>query len=165
MSSIARATGISREWLYKHYRNRGAVVIAVTTREVSRFIDGLAAHVTQYDDVEGMITESVAYAVEFHRAHALLQRVIRNEPEILTAVLLDPGGSVLATAVDVSAAYLTALAPLEPEQSVVLAETLVRLVLAITIAPYGRLDLRNPDELRNFARQVVRALLAAPLAD
>jgi hypothetical protein len=36
---------------------------------------------------------------------------------------------------------------------------LVRLVLAITVAPYGRLDLDDPVALRSFAGSVVHGLL------
>jgi AcrR family transcriptional regulator len=161
MSAIARDTGISREWLYRHFRNRDAVVIAVTTREVSRLIDGLAEQAELADDLESIITEAFSYAVEFLGEHALLQQVLRNEPDILSSVLLDQGGSVLTTAVDVSVVYLTAIAPFETDQAVTLAETLVRLVVAITLAPQGRLDLRDPDELRRFGRSVVSALLPA----
>jgi AcrR family transcriptional regulator len=163
MSAIARDAGMSREWLYRHYRNRDAVVIAVTTREVSRLIDGLATQAVLSDELESIVTEAFAYAVEFLSAHALLQRVIHHEPEIIGSVLLDQGGSVLATAVDVSVAYLTAIAPFEPAQAVTLAETLVRLVVAITLAPQGRLDLRNPTALRDFGRSVVSALVPGPV--
>jgi AcrR family transcriptional regulator len=159
MSAIARDTGISREWLYRHFRNRDAVVIAVTTREVSRLIDGLAEQAELSGDLESIITEAFSYAIEFLSEHALLQQVLRHEPDILSSVLLDQSGSVLRTAVDVSVAYLMAIAPFDHDQAVTLAETLVRLVVAITLAPQGRLDLRDPDELRRFGRSVVSALL------
>jgi AcrR family transcriptional regulator len=160
MSALAKDAGISREWLYRHFRNRDAVVIAVTTREVSRLIDGLAAQAVLSETLEDIVTEAFAYAVEFHRDHALLQQVITNEPAILSSVLLDQGGSVLATAVDVSVAYLTAVSAMSDDQAVTIAETLVRLVVALTVAPQGRLDLRDPVELRRFGRRVIASLLA-----
>jgi hypothetical protein len=48
------------------------------------------------------------------------------------------------------------------KQAVIVAETLVRLVVAITVAPAGRLDLGNPQELRRFARAVATPLVATP---
>lgn len=164
MSSIARDAGISREWLYRHFRNRDAVVIAVTTREVSRLIEGLASSVEGAESVEDMVTEAAAYAVDFLRGHGLLQRVLHSEPKIVRSVLLEPDGAVLATAVDVSVAYLSAVAPIEPADAVVVAETLVRLVLAIIVAPHGRLDLDEPPALRGYIRSVVGPMLAGRLA-
>jgi AcrR family transcriptional regulator len=164
MSAIARDAGISREWLYRHFRNRDAVVIAVTTREVSRLIDGLASSVEGAPSVEDMVTEAFAYAVDFLRGHALLQRVLRAEPKIVRSVLLEPDGSVLTTAVDVSVAYLLAVAPIDEAEAVVVAETLVRLVLAIIVAPHGRLDLDEPVALRHYIRSVVRPMLAGRIA-
>lgn len=161
MSAIARDAGISREWLYRHFRNRDAVVIAVTTREVSSLIEGLAKSVENAPSVEAMVTEAFAYAVDFLRAHGLLQRVLSGEPEIARAVLLEPDGSVLATAVDVSVAYLMAVSPIAEADAVEVAETLVRLVLAIIVAPYGRLELNEPTALRHYIRGVVAPMLAS----
>jgi AcrR family transcriptional regulator len=161
MSQLARDAGISREWLYRHFANRDAVAIAVSRREIERLIDGLAASAVAGDDVESILTDAFAYAVEFLRAHALLQQVIRNEPAAFAALLHDQGETVIATAVDVSVEYIAAISAVKPKQAVVIAETLVRLVVAITVAPYGRLDLDDPVELRRFARSVVHGLLAA----
>jgi AcrR family transcriptional regulator len=164
MSSIAKDAGISREWLYRHFSNRNAVVVAVTTREVATLIDGLAAQAVLSDELDNVITEAFSFAVEFLRDHALLQQVLHTEPAILTSVLLDQSGSVLGTAVDVSVAYLMAIAPFEEALAVTLAETLVRLVVAVTVAPAGRLDLRDPAELRRFGRAVVSSMVPASVA-
>jgi AcrR family transcriptional regulator len=51
MSSIAAEAGLSREWLYRHFPNRDAVVAGVAQRELRRFIDGLAIRATDHTDV------------------------------------------------------------------------------------------------------------------
>lgn len=43
MSSIAAEAGLSREWRYRHFPNRDAVVQALLQRELRRFIDGLGS--------------------------------------------------------------------------------------------------------------------------
>lgn len=159
MAQLARDAGISREWLYRHFRNRDEIAIAVARREVERLIDGLGANVDASADIVTSVAAAFSFAVEFVRDHELLQQVINNEPERFIALLHDDGGVVLATAVDVSVVYLRAIASLTNKEAVVIAETLVRLVVALTVAPSGRLDLRNPAELRRFARAVVTPLL------
>jgi len=160
MAQLARDSGISREWLYRHFRNRDEIAIAVARREVERLIDGLAENVDANADLVATVADAFSFAVEFVRDHELLQQVIRNEPERFIALLQDDGGVVLATAVDVSVVYLRAISSLTNKQAVVIAETLVRLVVALTVAPNGRLDLGAPAELRRFARAVVAPLLA-----
>ena len=160
MAQLARDSGISREWLYRHFRNRDELAIAVARREVERLIDGLADNVDVDADLASTVAEAFSFAVEFVRDHKLLQQVIRNEPERFIALLHDDGGVVLATAVDVSVAYLRAISPLTNKQAVIVAETLVRLVVALTVAPSGRLDFGEPAELRRFAGAVVTPLLA-----
>lgn len=162
MSQLARDAGISREWLYRHFRNRDEIAVAVSRREVERLIDGLAENAQADADLETVVTEAFAYAVEFLREHALLQQVISNEPEMFASLLHDSAGIVLSTAVDVSVAYLRAISTMGNKQAVIVAETLVRLVVAITVAPAGRLDLGNPQELRRFARAVATPLVATP---
>jgi AcrR family transcriptional regulator len=160
MAQLARDSGISREWLYRHFRSRDEVAIAVARREVERLINGLGENVDEKADLVTNVAEAFSFAVEFVRDHELLQQVIRNEPQRFIALLHDDGGVVLATAVDVSVVYLRAISSLTNKQTVVVAETLVRLVVALTVAPNGRLDLGDPAELRRFARAVAAPLLA-----
>lgn len=161
MSQLARESGISREWLYKHFRNRDAVVIAVVHRELLRFVDGLAHRAWQADHVDEAVTEAFVYSVEFLRDHELLQRVLRSEPEILSPKLVHRALPTVGLAVETAAIYLKELG-FEPARAVVIAETLVRLVATITFAPVGQLDLAQPDVLRQYAATVVPAILAAP---
>jgi AcrR family transcriptional regulator len=162
MSQIALGAGISREWLYKHFRNRDAIVLAVGRREVVHFIDGLAKRVFELglDDPPAAVTESFVYSVEYARDHALLQRILRDEPDTLNPQLLRRSGSIVDVAIQAAATYLTSLGDLKPDASTAVAETLVRLVASITLVPYGEIDLHDPEELRRYASMVVPAVMA-----
>jgi AcrR family transcriptional regulator len=164
MSQVARDAGISREWLYKHFRNRDALAVAVLRREAVRFIDGLAVRAFHSVDVESAVTDAVIYAIEFLRDHALLQRIVRSEPDALGPALLHDAAPVLGLAVQTGAGYLSALSDLTPEEATVVAETLVRLVASTAVAPRGALDLHDPDQLRRYAEAVVPAVLASAAA-
>jgi AcrR family transcriptional regulator len=161
MSRIARDAGISREWLYKHYRNRDAVVVAVTQREALRFIDGLAARAFQSDDLADAVMDAFVYAVEFLRDHELLQRVLTSEADVLSPRMILDATPVLGIAIQAGAGYLSALGDVEPERALLAAETIVRLAATITFAPRGSVDLHDPDELRRYARVMIPAILAA----
>jgi AcrR family transcriptional regulator len=161
MSQLARDVGISREWLYKHFRNRDAVVLSVTQREVLRFIDGLAHRAYDSDHVEGAVIEAFVYSVEFLRDHALLQRVLDSEADLLSLRMVLDAAPIVGIAVQTFAGYLSAVGDLPPEEAALVADTLVRLVGTITLVPRSAVDLHDPALLRRYAAAVVPAVLAS----
>lgn len=161
MSQIARDAEISREWLYKRFRNRDAIVAAITRREAVRLIDGLVVHSFRVDDFPTALTEVFVYAVEFLRDHALLQRVLANGSSELGSSILGEVEPILAAVVQAGAGYLEVLGGLTPEAALVVAETVVRLGATITLAPRGNLDLHDPEVLRRYAATVIPAVLSA----
>jgi AcrR family transcriptional regulator len=160
MSKIASQAGISREWLYKHFRNRDAVVVAVANREVLRFVDGLAVRAFSSAKLAEALTDVFVYSVEYMRDHPLLQRVLDTEADILSPHLLKDSTSVIGVAVTAGAGYLSAFGDLTPDDATVVAETLVRIVASVTLAPRGSVNLQDPLQLRNYAESMVPALLS-----
>ncbi len=159
MTRIARDAGVSREWLYRQFSNKDAVVVAVSQREVGRFIDGLAVRAFGADDLDTAMIETFVYAVEFLRDHDLLQRVLTEEPDVITGRLLQQGTPLIGMAVQAGAGYLSALGGLPTDKAVTIAEVLVRLVAAITLAPTGALDLHDHEALHRFASSVVPGVI------
>lgn len=161
MTRIARDAGVSREWLYRQFSNRDAVVIAVAKREVGRFIDGLAVRAFGAADLDTAMVETFVYSVEFLRDHVLLQRVLRTESDVVTGRVLQEGAPIVGVAVRAGAGYLSALGDLHHDEAVTVAEVLVRLVATITLAPSAVLDLHDPEQLRRFAASVVPGVIAS----
>ncbi|MGI8662480.1 MAG: TetR/AcrR family transcriptional regulator [Acidimicrobiales bacterium] len=164
MTRIARDAEVSREWLYRQFANRDAVVVAVARREAGRFMDGLALRSFDATDVDGAVTEAVVYSVEFLRDHALLQRVLRTETDIVTGRVAHDAAPILGMVVQTGARYLTMLSAVPAEEAVVISETLVRLVATIAFAPIGALDLHDPAVLRRYAATIVPGVIAAARA-
>jgi AcrR family transcriptional regulator len=161
MSQIAKDAGISREWLYKHFHNREAVVLGVVRREVLGFIGSLAVRAAEARDFDAAVVDAFVFSVEFLRDHPLLQQVLHTEPESVTPRLLASSSPALTLIVETSAGYIRSIGGLDQRQSTVLAETLVRVVATITLAPRGALDLHDPDQLRRYASAFVPAMVHA----
>lgn len=161
MTNIANRAEVSREWLYRQFANKDAVVVAVARREVGRFIDGLATRALGATDLDGAMVETFVYAVEFLRDHPALQQVLRTEPEAISGRVLQEGAPVARLAVQASAGYLSALGGLAPPEAVLVAEVLVRLVATATFIPSAAFDLHDPVQLRRFAATVVPGVMAA----
>ena len=161
MTRIARDAGISREWLYRHYPSRGAVVVAVTQREIARFIDQLALDVTGAPDFDGALTEAFVFAVEFLRDHPLVRQIRVTEPEVLTGNILAGTASVVGPAVRAATAYIRLIGDLPEDDAAFVGDTLIRLVLSIVAVPHSAFDLYDSAQLRRYAGRLVPALLIA----
>lgn len=161
MSSIAAEAGLSREWLYRHYPNRDAIVTAIAQRELRRFIDGLALSAAGTDDVVGSLTEIFVYCVEFLRDQPLLDGLIGRDPSGSPTARRQAAGEIVAMAVHTCASYLADLGGFAPATATFIAETLTRLVGSTLIAPVGALDLHDPVVLRDYAARIVPAVVHA----
>jgi AcrR family transcriptional regulator len=159
MSSIAAEAGLSREWLYRHFPNRDAIVAAVVQRELRRFVDGLALQVAHHTDVAVALTETFVYCVEFLRDQTILEGMVDRDARLASVGLRAHAGDVVAVAVRTCAGYLVELGGFDTDTAYVIAETLTRLVGSTVITPTAALDLHDPDVLRDYAGRVVPAIV------
>lgn len=161
ITQIARDAGISREWLYKHYPSRAAIVVAVTQREIARFIDELALEVTGAADFDEAITDAFVFAVEFLRDHALVRQIRQSEPELFSGDVLAGTASVVGPAVQAATAYISLIGDLAEEDAAFVGDTLIRLILSIVTVPRSAFDLYDSGDLRRYAERLVPAVLSA----
>lgn len=159
MSSIAAEADLSREWLYRHFPNRDAVVVGVLQRELRRFVDGLAVRASDRDDVIDALTDAFVYSVEFLRDEHVLGSVLDRDVHLGAAEVRSHAGSLVGAAVRTCAGYLVDRGGKDPSTAVAIAETLTRLVGSTVLAPTGELDLHDPTTLRAYAARIVPAIV------
>lgn len=160
MSSIATEAEISREWLYRHFSSKGAVLTALVQRELRRFIDGLAASVEWNDDVSEMLTETFVYCVEFFRDLPEIDGLVSQGGTMSAAEIRTRSSEIVTLATRSCADYLVDLGGFDPQRAVFIAETLVRLVGSTLVVPAAQVDLHDPTVLRDFAARVVPAVVS-----
>jgi AcrR family transcriptional regulator len=156
MSQLARDAEISREWLYRHYENRNAILAALALREVQQLLEEVAERAVAADDVIESAVESFTHVVTFARGNQLLQRVAADDPQRVAAIVTGRADVVLEFAVDAVATLLTTVGEVAPDRAHLTAETLCRLALATIIAPG---ELRDPEVMAGYVRSLVTALL------
>ncbi len=159
MSSIAAEAEISREWLYRHFSNKGAVVAALVHRELRRFIDGLATSVEWNDDVVEMLTETFVYCVEFFRDRPVIDGLVGQVGTMRPEEFRTRVGEIVAVATQSCAGYLVDLGGFDAQRAAFISETLVRLVGSTLVVPAAQVDLHDPTVLRDFAARVVPAVV------
>jgi AcrR family transcriptional regulator len=159
MSSIATEAEISREWLYRHFSNKGAVVTALVHRELRRFIDGLAATAEWNDDLVEMLTETFVYCVEFFRDRPVIDGLLRQGGTMRPEEFRARASEIVTLATHTCAGYLADLGGFDARQASFISETLVRLVGSTLMVPAAQIDLNDPIVLRDYAACVVPAVV------
>ena len=163
MEQVARRAQVARITVYRHFPGRDALVQAVMLREVRRFLSDLDAALAPFSDPDERFVEGFLFVLEAIRGHRLLQRVLEREPEVLLPHLTVNGGPLI----DAGRAYLAARLAEDreggrsTEETTVIADVVMRLVLSFLLTPSAVVDLDDADQARAFAMRYLRPVLDA----
>ena len=106
MEDVAGRAGCSRQTLYRYFRTKEDLVVALVLREEERFLDGVRAAFAAHEDVEEAVREAIAFVLTSAREHPLLDRLLRTDPDALLPALTTGSEPVLARGREVLAALL-----------------------------------------------------------
>lgn len=167
MNEVSRRAKIARVTLYRRFPGKDALIDAVMQRELHRFMADLDEALAPVDDADDRLVEGFIFVLSAIRGHRLLQRVLESEPETILPHLTVQGSPFVAAARDHLAARL--LRDLDdartPEEIVIVADIVVRLLLSYLLTPQTLVDLDDPAEARAFALRYLRPVLAGGLQD
>jgi len=161
MSQLAADAGISRQWLYRYFENRDAVVTALLARESRRFVAELMLRDRPDAPFVDVVIDAFDYVVGSLRAHALLQRVLVTEPETVAPFLASGTGPLLQVATETAVAAIRQRTALTPAEARAVAETLLRLVLSVVVNNHTTIDFDDTRQRRAYAQRIIPRLLAA----
>lgn len=167
LEDVARSVRMSRGTIYRRFGSKDLLVRAVLLRELRRFFKAIDAKVSAMETTEDRVAEGFAFALEFLNDHALLNRFLRTEPELLLPYLTLDAAPVLDAARQFLAERLQQevdqgrLSPLDTE---IAGELLARLVLSFFLTPNTVAPLQSADDAREFARLYLVPALRTPAA-
>jgi AcrR family transcriptional regulator len=95
VGDVAKRAGLSRATVYKHFGSKDELVAAAVRREATALIDVVVADVAHVADLRDAMTRAVLVTLQLARAHPLLDRVVRTEPERLVPLLTTDDALVL----------------------------------------------------------------------
>ncbi len=163
MEDVARAAGLGRATLYRHFQSKDALVRAVILSETEAFFAALDNAIADCATDEDRLSEGFAFALHYVRAHALLTRLLRSEPETLLPYLVG-GDELIAMATEAVCARVHGEAG-RSRQGRENAELLVRLVLSLALTPASGLGVDDHEGAIAFARRhLVPSLRGVPEA-
>lgn len=151
MEDVARAAGLGRATLYRHFQSKDALVRAVILAETEAFFAALDNAIADCATDEDRLAEGFAFALNYIRAHALLTKLLRSEPETLLPYLVG-GEELIAVATDLVCARVHGEAG-RSRHGRENAELLVRLVLSLALTPASGLGIADHDGAIAFARR------------
>ncbi len=167
LSAIAERAGVSRPTVYKHLGDRTEVATALIDREVARFFTALIGVLAEHDRLDDRLVEGLAFAVEYARDDALLQRLLEIEPDRVVAAFTLRAEPVLERTVALPTAALAG--GIEAGEVVgidadVAAEWMGRIALSLILTPSVTRDLDDPDQLRGYLTSLLAGHLVAARA-
>jgi AcrR family transcriptional regulator len=157
-SAIAARAGISRPTVYKYVGDQQAITDALLDREIGRFLAALYDVAVRPGEPREQFVESVAFAIAYGRNHELLQKMLREEPQLalppFTTHAEPTLRRVIAFGVPLVEDVLRQQGVTDVDPKVVM-EWGARIVLSLVTTPSVTVNLDDPRALRDF----IRALL------
>lgn len=154
VEDVARQAGLSRATVYRHFPGgKDQLVNATIAWESSRFFERLAVAVADAPDLETLLADALMFAHVAFEEHAVLQKVLETEPELLLPQLTVENARLIAFVSTFLAGPLErARNRLTPGLDVGrAAEHIARLVLSFVGTP-GRWDLTDPAQVDELVR-------------
>lgn len=95
MGDVAKQAGVSRQTVYKYFPAKETLIGAVVEHEAATLIAAVVAAAQGQDDPAEAMQAALVAALRGTRDHALLDRLLRTEPEMLLPFLTGRDSAVM----------------------------------------------------------------------
>lgn len=157
VDDVARKAGISRSTLYRRFPNKETLLAAVIDRETNAFLDELD-RIAQDLPLQEAIIECFVHGMAIMREIPVLGRLAKTEPEMISGI---PGRApaLLEHSDRIARTLRRAGARMPDEELLVVAELMLRLASTFLLDPGGRLDMNDPEAVRDYAKRYLSQLV------
>ena len=137
VGDIAKRADLSRQTLYRYFRVKGDLLAAVIERETGRIVDQIGAATATADpaDPEDALTAALATAVRAAQEHAVLQRALETDREVLVGYLTGSPGVGEPTRPALARLLMSVFDELDQEDAERVADLAVRVVVSWILNP------------------------------
>ena len=163
IDDVARRAGVSKMTVFRRFESKQGLVGVVIAREIRRGMDELDRVWEREQTLEQRVVLGFSFAVNFVRGHALFDRLLRSEPELLLPLLTVDGTAALALYRELIGQRLRAevragrAAPADVDQA---AEVLARLAISLLLTREGTITLDDDQTIVALVRNVLLPMLA-----
>jgi AcrR family transcriptional regulator len=162
VDDVARRAGVSKMTVFRRFQSKQGLVGVVIAREIRRGMEELDRIWEREQTLEQRVVLGFSFAVEFVRGHALFDRLLRSEPEVILPLLTVDGAAALAIYRDLIGQRLRdevragRAAPIDIDQA---AEVLARLAISLVLTTEGTITLDDNETIVALVRNVVLPML------
>ena len=156
-AAIAERAGLSRPTLYKYVGDQTAILDAVRDREIEAFFTAAVPLLSSTDDLRTGLVDAVVFVVEYGRRHLLLQKALREHPELILPALTTESGPLVDRIHAMFAEQLErALAAADTDLDTrVVVEWIYRIIVSLITTPSGPRT-ESPEQLREYIDGLLR---------
>ncbi len=150
-AAIAERAGLSRPTLYKYVGDQTAILDAVRNREIEEFFTAAVPFLSSTDDLRAGLVDAVVFVVGYGREHRLLQKALREHPELIIPALTTESGPLVERIHGMFADQLVrAIAAADADlDSRVAVEWIFRIIVSLITTPSGP-PTETPEQLREY---------------
>ena len=166
-AAIAERAGLSRPTLYKYVGDQTAILDAVRDREIEAFFTAAVPLLSRTDDLRAGMVDAIVFVVGYGRRHTLLQKALREHPELILPALTTESGPLLDRINSMFADQLErAISAVGADLDTrVVVEWIFRIIVSLITTPSGP-DTGTPEQLREYIDGLVQlsgVVAAAPV--
>lgn len=166
-AAIAERAGLSRPTLYKYIGDQTAILDAVRDREIEAFFTAAVPLLSSTDDLRAGLVDAVVFVVGYGRRHMLLQKALREHPELILPALTTESGPLVDRIHGMFAEQLErAFAAIDADLDTrVVIDWVYRIIVSLLTTPSGP-STETPEELREYIAGLVQlsgVLASAPV--
>lgn len=162
IDDVARRAGVSKMTVFRRFQSKQGLVGVVIAREIRRGMAELDRVWEREQTLEQRVVLGFSFAVNFVRGHALFDRLLRSEPELLLPLLTIDGTAALALYRELIGQRLRTevragrAAPADVDQA---AEVLARLAISLLLTREGAITLDDDETIVALVRNVLLPML------
>ncbi|MGO9383893.1 MAG: TetR/AcrR family transcriptional regulator [Mycobacterium sp.] len=162
IDDVARRAGVSKMTVFRRFQSKQGLVGVVIAREIRRGMAELDRVWEREQTLEQRVVLGFSFAVNFVRGHALFDRLLRSEPELLLPLLTIDGTVALALYRELIGQRLRTevragrAAPADVDQA---AEVLARLAISLLLTREGTITLDDDETIVALVRNVLLPML------
>jgi TetR/AcrR family transcriptional repressor of uid operon len=168
IDDVARRAGVSKMTVFRRFQSKQGLVGVVIAREIRRGMAELDRVWEREQTLEQRVVLGFSFAVNFVRGHALFDRLLRSDPELLLPLLTIDGTAALALYRELIGQRLRTevragrAAPADVDQA---AEVLARLAISLLLTREGTITLDDDETIVALVRNVLLPMLEPATGD
>jgi AcrR family transcriptional regulator len=164
VEDVAQAAGVSRATVYREFRNRDELLLAVVEREAGRVAVEAELHLRRFDDVGSWIVEGMLFCLSEIPRHPVLAMLLTPEDVGRTSRLILTSEQLLVIGADMlrpifEPAHRAGLLRKSVELEALM-EWVLRVLMSYLTVPSHLA--RNEEEMRHMLREMILPAVLKP---